>query len=75
MPLAGETGCAVNQPESCPYSVVLPIMLDSAVIRRVFGEPKEVIECSGIGLMHYDPPLSFDFSQHKHPYLAPMARW
>ena len=49
--------------------------IDPDSIRRAFGEPKEEINCAGVGLLHYDPPLTFDFSHLEDPYLAPVARW
>ena len=49
--------------------------IDPDSVRRAFGEPKEVIDCAGVGLLHYDPPLTFDFSHLDDPYLAPVARW
>ena len=73
-PRAGETGCAAGDPQSCPVPVD-NLALDADVARAAFGEPKEVIDCAGVGLLHYDPPLKFDFSHLENPYLAPVARW
>ena len=73
-PLAGETGCAMSAPEACWHSID-NFTLDDASARAAFGEPQEEIDCAGIGLLHYDPPLKFDFSHLEHPYLAPVARW
>ena len=74
-PLAGESGCAVDDPAACWHSVADNFVLDAESARAAFGEPKEVIDCAGVGLLHYDPPLKFDFSAREHPYLAPVARW
>ena len=73
-PLAGETGCAADDPARCSFLVDSHAM-DAATARAAFGEPKEEINCAGIGLLHYDPPLKFDFSARDNPYLAPVARW
>ena len=80
-PLAGETGCAVNEPGACWF---LPDganrVLSPADARAAFGEPKEEINCAGVGLLHYDPPLRFDFTGKTEAtptpaYLTPVARW
>ena len=73
-PLAGEAGCEVNNQESC-IRTVNNYDLDADSVRAAFGEPKEEINCEGVGLFHYDPPLRFDFSARDDPYLAPVARW
>ena len=39
-----------------------PLVFDDAVARGAFGDPAEIVECAGVGLYHYDPPLRFDFS-------------
>ena len=80
-PVAGETGCAVNEAGACWF---LPDganrVLSPADARAAFGEPKEEINCAGVGLLHYDPPLRFDFTGKTEPnptpaYLTPVARW
>ena len=80
-PLAGEQGCAMNQPGACWF---LPSggdrILSAADARAAFGEPKEEINCAGVGLLHYDPPLRLDLSHAVEPtptpaYHAPVARW
>ena len=71
-PLPGEEGCA-DGPEAC--LVADNSILDAAAARAAFGEPKEEIECEGLGFWHYDPPLNFNFPDGKHPYLTPIARW
>ena len=80
-PLAGEQGCAVNQPGACWF---LPAagdrVLSVADARAAFGEPKEEINCAGIGLLHYDPPIRLDLSHAADPtptpaYHALVVRW
>ena len=80
-PVAGETGCAVDEPGACWF---LPDganrILSPADARAAFGEPKEEINCAGVGLLHYDPPLRFDFTGKTEAtptpaYLTPVARW
>ena len=73
-PLAGETGCAMDAPETC-WHPINNYTMDDASVRAAFGAPREEINCAGVGLFHYDPPLKFDFSHLEHPYLAPVARW
>ena len=73
-PLAGQTGCSMDESETC-FRPAPNLILDDASARDAFGEPKEEMDCAGIGLFHYDPPLKFDFSAYDHPYLAPVARW
>ena len=80
-PLEGETGCAVNEPGACwffPHEASR--IMDVADARAAFGEPKEEINCAGVGLLHYDPPLRFDFTGKTEAtptpaYLTPVARW
>ena len=74
-PLAGDTGCAADAPEACWHPVANNFVLDDASVRAAFGAPREEIDCAGVGLFHYDPPLQFDFSGREHPYLTPLARW
>ena len=64
-PRAGDEGC----PTADPGAACNPVqysggrgMVDEEAYRGALGDPKEVIECAGIGLLHYDPPLKFDFS-------------
>ena len=80
-PPAGERGCAVNEPGACWF---LPSggdrVLSVADARAAFGEPQEEINCAGVGLLHYDPPLRLDLSHATEPnptpaYHAPVARW
>ena len=76
-PRAGEEGC----PTADPGAACNPVryfgghgMIDVEAYRLALGEPKEVIECAGIGLLHYDPPLKFDFSG-RDSHLAPVGIW
>ena len=73
-PLTGETGCKVDDQAAC-LRPVNNYDLDPASARAAFGEPKEEINCAGVGLLYYDPPLKFDFSHLDDPYLAPVVRW
>ena len=73
-PMAGDAGCAVDSPDSC-FAQVNNFVLDKDSAIAAFGEPREEINCAGVGLLHYDPPLKFDFSARDHLYLAPVTRW
>ena len=75
LPPADDPGCAMDGPKECAVLEHYNFVLDGDSARAAFGEPKEEIDCAGIGLFHYDPPLKFDFSHLKDPYLAPVARW
>ena len=70
-PAAGDQGCPEKE---CVYERP-HVVMDFAAARAGFGEPQEVVNCEGIYLLHYDPPLKFDFSHLEDPYLALVARW
>ena len=76
-PQAGEEGC----PTADPGAACNPVqyfggggMVDEEAYRGALGDPQEVIECAGIGLLHYDPPLKFDFSG-RDSHFAPVGIW
>ena len=56
-PRTGDNGCALDDFHSCAGWEGLYVMLSDKVARGAFGEPAEVVECAGIALYHYDPPL------------------
>ena len=72
VPLAGERPCG---PDQCPVTELSNFVLDEGSVRAAFGAPAEAIDCAGVRLLHYDPPMKFDFSHREDPYLAPVARW
>ena len=62
-PRAGDKGCPVSNPLPCttttdPFN--LQVHLDR---KRIRGGPTEIVECAGIAIYHYDPPLRFDFPE------------
>ena len=59
-PRAADKGCAPSAPEFLQCMQATPYILDEATARGTFGEPAEVIDCAGVGLFHYDPPLRLD---------------
>ena len=75
IPLAGERPCGPDEPDKCPTLEVNNYVVDERSVRAAFGAPAETIDCAGVRLLHYDPPLEFDFSHRDDPYLAPVARW
>ena len=64
-PRAGDRGCPSSDFASCIAPHPGPfVVIDDRAARGAFGEPAEVVECAGIGLYHYDPPLRFDFPEN-----------
>ena len=45
--------------------------IDEATAQAVWGVPAEVVECEGVAIYHYDPPITYDFSNrttaHDYP--------
>ena len=37
--------------------------VDEQMLRRTFGEPSETLECAGVGIFVYDPPVRVDMSE------------
>ena len=73
-PREADKGCPMSDfVGKCGTLNGLLTMLDEETIRRAFGEPKEVIDCAGVGFLHYDPPLRFDESFRRH--YALLGRW
>ena len=68
-PRAQDKGCAPTYPEHLDCQQAIPYVLDDATARNVFGEPAEVIDCAGVGLFHYDPPLRFDTPESREQML------
>ena len=63
VPRAADNGCPLSDFHGkCGLSHFTEVALDDETFRRAFGEPKEVIECAGIGLLHYDPPLQLNLA-------------
>ena len=64
-PRAQDKGCAPTYPEHLQCMQVPNFILDEMTARNVLGEPAEVIDCAGVGLFHYDPPLRLDPPEDK----------
>ena len=63
-PIRGEGGCPTTDP-ACVRTHTAPgggIPFYDGAVRAAFGDPAEIVECAGVGLYHYDPPLRFEFS-------------
>ena len=60
-PRRQEDGCLLDS-QCAQY--VPSRSLDEKTVRGVFGDPQEIVECEGVALFHYDPPLIYDFSDH-----------
>ena len=74
-PRAGNAGCPAADSSACFDPKFPNYLMDAESARAAFGPPQEEITCAGIGLLHYDPPLHFDFSHLDDPHLAVVARW
>ena len=59
-----------------PGGVQISRFVDAETARAVFGEPAEIIECEGVGLFHYAPPVRLDFSDRRQTkdFPAPLPR-
>ena len=68
-----ERGCSLSGGE-CKFYFGTGPALDDASIRGAFGDPAEVVECAGLGLYHYDPPIRLDFSATDDPDSAQVGR-
>ena len=69
-PRASDQGCPLNDYEPCRgWEETSDIITDRAV-KGAFGEPAEIVECAGIGIYHYDPPLRFEFSDRPTSHIA-----
>ena len=63
-PRAEDNGCDIGDFQSCAGWEGLFVMLNDKVAKAAFGEPAEVVECAGIALYHYDPPLRVGFVEN-----------
>ena len=63
-PRAQDAGCPVSEPACLRENINNGIPMSDSVVRAAFGDPAEIVECAGVGLYHYDPPLRFDFSEN-----------
>ena len=61
-PRAQDAGCPVSEPSCINEHGSAGLPLHDRVIRAAFGDPAEIVECAGVGLYHYDPPLQFGIS-------------
>ena len=71
---AEERGCPPSGAEECEIVSSPALILDDAAIRGAFGEPDEIVDCAGVGLYHYDPPIRLDFSATDNPDFAQVGR-
>ena len=63
-PRARDAGCPVSDPACLRQHINSGLPLSGGMVRAAFGDPAEIVECAGIGLYHYDPPLRFDFPEN-----------
>ena len=66
--------CPMSELNTCVRPGARPLVLDEQSIRGAFGDPAEIVECEGVGLYHYDPPIQLDFSNLENPDGAPVGR-
>ena len=62
-PRAGDKGCSFSNYGPCLGWENRNVFITDDAVAGAFGEPTEVVECAGIGLYHYDPPLRIDSSE------------
>ena len=63
-PRAQDAGCPVAEPSCLNAHGNAGIPPHDRIIRAAFGDPAEIVECAGVGLYHYDPPLQFGISEN-----------
>ena len=73
-PRAGVRGCELSDLGSCEPPQPAALILDEGSVRAAFGDPAEVVDCEGMGLYHYDPPIALDFSGTENPDFAQVGR-
>ena len=56
-PRAGDEGCPLSFQYPCTGDSTVIQVLDPPAEMRIGGGPAEVVECAGVALYHYDPPL------------------
>lgn len=66
-------GCRLENLHSfvCGYPA---LMLDDTAVRGAFGEPAEIVNCAGVDLYHYDPPIKTYFPPEEDPHFAQIGR-
>ena len=67
-------GCAHADYSSCASEAERGFFLDERSARAALGDPAEVVECEGVGFLHYDPPLTFNFGELQNPDLKVIGR-
>ena len=73
-PGAGHSGCAHAERRACASPAEEGFFLSAETVRKALGEPKEVVECDGVGFFHYDPPLNFNLGDVDNPDLKVVGR-
>ena len=58
--LPGPAACSRARGRFCGAD---PHAIDGEILRRTFGEPSEILECDGVGIFAYDPPVRVDMSE------------
>ena len=56
-PRVEDAGCPLSHQYPCTGDSAVLRVLDPPAEQRVGGGPAEIVECAGIALYHYDPPL------------------
>ena len=73
-PGRGHSGCAHAERRECGSATDEGFFLGEEAVRAALGEPAEVVECDGIGFLHYDPPLNFNLGDVDNPDLKVVGR-
>ena len=68
------SGCAHAERRECGSAADEGFFLGEDAARKALGEPAEIVECDGIGFLHYDPPLTFNLGELENPDLQVVGR-
>ena len=76
LPGRTHSGCSRAERRECGLAAHEGFFIGEEAARKALGEPAEIVECEGVGLMHYDPPLNFNLGALENPDLKVVGqRW
>ena len=67
-------GCSHAERRECGSASDEGFFLGEDAARKALGEPAEIVECDGVGFLHYDPPLTFNLEELENPDLKVVGR-
>ena len=74
LPGRTHSGCPHAGRRECGLAAHEGFFIGEEAARKALGEPAEIVECEGVGLMHYDPPLNFNLGALENPDLKVVGR-